>query len=72
MATTITLIPKSGDGTADQIIEAFAQRTGLSGYEQGTAHVFALEGKDHAIEIVHVLDAIDPDWPVHVDLQSPG
>jgi hypothetical protein len=71
MATTITFIPQDDD--ARRILDAFEERTGLSGDHAGDdARIYELQGDDHRVEVVQTLDSIDPQWTRHIALESPA
>jgi hypothetical protein len=72
MASTITFIPQDDD--ADRILDAFEQRTGLSGdrRDDDGARIYELDGEDHRVEVVQTLDGVDPAWNRHVMLESPA
>lgn len=57
---------------ADAILDAFAERTGLEGDDQGDRRVFPLSSSDHQVHVVHQLTEISEHWPTHVGLQYPG
>jgi hypothetical protein len=59
------------DDEAERIIDAFEERTGLEGEDEGDHRRFELVNGDHAIDVVQTLDAIDDDWPEHVGFQEP-
>jgi hypothetical protein len=59
------------DGTADEILDAFQQRTGLHGEDHEQTRSFELHGREHELRIVETLTEIDEHWPVHVGIESP-
>ena len=73
MADTVTLIRKSDDPAADDIIEAFAERTGLDheDTEDGEGVIFDVSD-DHELQVVQTLTDIDPDWTDHLEVGQPG
>lgn len=75
MASTFSLLHKDdGDpAEADRLIEAFADRTGLSYDEIDDGRIFEIqEADDHQIDLVQTLDGIDAGWPKHLALEMPG
>jgi hypothetical protein len=72
MADTVTLIPKGDADTAQEIIDAFAERTGLDHEqaEDGEGVVFDVSD-DHELEVVQTLTEIDPDWTDHLEVGQP-
>jgi hypothetical protein len=70
MSDTITLTKL--DDQADEIINRFAEETGLQREDTGSACVFAVEHSHNGIHVTQTLDAIDPDWPRHVGFEDPA
>jgi hypothetical protein len=60
------------DADADRILDAFEQRTGLEGEDDGDRRVFEVEGTEHEVDVVQTLTDIDEDWTDHVGLQDPA
>jgi hypothetical protein len=71
MADRIVLLSRGEGSRAQEILDAFAERTGLQPHEIPGGAEFPLEGKDHEIEVVQTLTGIDPSWTDHVALGSP-
>ena len=66
------ILPREGDERrADEIIRAFAERTGLEPQQIDGGTSFPIEGAEHATNVVQTLDEIDPDWTEHVALGDP-
>jgi hypothetical protein len=72
MADTVTLLRRGDPDAAEQIIQAFAEQTGLSAREAEDGRVFEIEGSEHSIDIVQTLNGIDAAWEDHVALQMPS
>lgn len=72
MSDRVVLLNRDSDDHAQEIIAAFAQRTGLESQpiEGGTA--FLIGAHDHGVEIVQTLNEIDPQWSEHLYLGDPG
>jgi hypothetical protein len=60
------------DADADRILDAFEQRTGLEGEDDGDRRVFEVEGAEHEVDVVQTLTDIDEDWTDHVGVQDPA
>jgi hypothetical protein len=58
---------------ADSILDAFEQRAGWSGHDDGKRRVFQVDSPDeHQLKVVETLDAVDEHWADHVGLESPA
>jgi hypothetical protein len=73
MADRIVLIPQGDDeARAREIIDAFAEETGLRAEELSDGGVeFPLGPDDHEIEVVQTLNDIDSDWPEYLAVGDP-
>jgi hypothetical protein len=60
------------DEEADRILDAFEERTGLDGEDDGDKRTYPIEGTEHEIDVVQTLTDIDEDWTEHVGVQDPG
>jgi hypothetical protein len=70
MADTIILTKL--DERADQILDQFETRTGLAHSEdRDDRRTFEIAGREHEIDVVQTLTAIDEHWPAHVGLRDP-
>jgi hypothetical protein len=69
MADSIILTKLDAD--ADRILDAFEQRTGLEGEDDGDRRIYDLEGREHEVEVVQTLTGVDEDWTEHVGFQDP-
>ena len=67
------ILQSRGDGArAQEIIQAFGERTGLAAARDGERTVFELGPDDHSVPVVQTLTEIDPEWAEHVALGDPG
>jgi len=65
-----TLIFRKLDAEADRILDAFAERTGLSERAGDERRIFDFEGAGHDVDAYAVLEEIDGSWPEHVRLEN--
>lgn len=71
MADRVILL-REGDGRrADEIIRAFAERTGLEPLQIDGGMSFPIKGAEHTTNVVQTLDEIALDWTEHVALGDP-
>jgi hypothetical protein len=59
------------DGKADDILDAFQERTGLHGRDEVSQRTYPLHGSEHRVRVVQELTAIDDHWTDHVGVQIP-
>ncbi len=71
MADRIILLIRGDETRAQRIIEAFGERTGLTGRSVSGGTEFALGADDHRIQVVQTLTDIDRTWSDHVALGDP-
>jgi hypothetical protein len=71
MANELLLLRRGDAESAQRILDAFAERTGLAAQPVTGGVSYALEGPDHRIKIVEILTDIDANWPRHVALGQP-
>jgi hypothetical protein len=72
MADCVILLREGDEERASEIVQAFAERTGLEGEEVQGGTSFSLEGEEHEVEVVQTLNEIDPDWSEHLALGDPA
>ncbi len=72
MADVLILTSLDGSPRAEQILDAFEQRTGLRGEATSQGRLYDLSVVEHEVEVVQTLTAIDPAWTDRVGLQDPG
>ncbi|MEA2276525.1 MAG: hypothetical protein QOC78_1485 [Solirubrobacteraceae bacterium] len=53
---------------ADEILDAFEERTRLAARDGDEARIFTLAGAGHEVDVEGQLDAVDPAWAEHVEL----
>jgi hypothetical protein len=71
MANELLMLTRDDAATALRIFDAFAERTGLRA-ERVTGGVrYPLDGSDHGLKIVEILNDIDRDWARHIALGQP-
>jgi hypothetical protein len=71
MADRIVMLGRDDGSRSREIIEAFAQRTGLEAVEIDGGAEFAVSGEDHRVPVVQTLNEIDPGWAEHLALGDP-
>jgi len=72
MSDQLVLLTQGDEERSRQIIDAFAQKTGLSANRRPDGVAFELGPDDHRIEVVRTLTEIDSGWSEHVALGDPG
>jgi hypothetical protein len=60
------------ESRAMSILDAFAERTGLTPEAIAGGVRFALQGEDHSVKVVETLSDIDAQWSRHITLGAPG
>jgi hypothetical protein len=60
------------EAKAMSIVDAFAERTGLTAEPIAGGVRFALQGEDHSVKVVETLSDIDAHWSRHITLGEPG
>jgi hypothetical protein len=60
------------DDQADRILDAFERQTGLEGEDDGEKRFFEIEGREHEVDVVQTLTAIDEAWTDHVGFEDPA
>jgi hypothetical protein len=60
------------EARATSILDAFAERTGLTPELIAGGVRFALQGEDHSVKVVETLSDIDIQWSRHITLGEPG
>jgi hypothetical protein len=53
---------------ADEILDAFEERTRLAARDGDEARIFTMAGAGHEVDVEAQLDAVDPGWAEHVEL----
>jgi hypothetical protein len=71
MADRLILLPHPDDSRSWAIIEAFAERTGLTLERRNGGAEFPLHERDHEVQVVQTLTDIDAQWSRHVTLGDP-
>jgi hypothetical protein len=71
MADRIVLLTRGDGARAHEIIDSFAQRSGLEPHEVDGGVEFPLSGDDHEVPVVQTLTEIDPGWTDHLALGEP-
>ena len=71
MAERIVLLSRGDGSRAREIIDSFAQRSGLEPQDVDGGVEFPLSGSDHEVPVVQTLTEIDPGWPDHLALGEP-
>jgi hypothetical protein len=71
VADQLILFTRGDLSRAQQIVRAFAERTGLTPSEVAGGVSFALGPDDHRIQVVQVLTDIDAGWSAHLSLGDP-
>jgi hypothetical protein len=60
------------ESRAMSVLDAFAERTGLTPEPIAGGVRFALQGGDHSVKVVETLNDIDAQWSRHIALGEPG
>ena len=71
MAERIVLLARGDESRAREIIDDFAQRTGLEPRDVDGGVEFPLSGDDHQVPVVQTLTEIDPGWTDHLAIGDP-
>jgi hypothetical protein len=71
MAERIVLLTRGEGPRAREIIDSFAQRSGLEPRDVDGGVEFPLSGDEHAVPVVQTLTEIDPGWTDHLALGDP-
>ncbi|MGZ4268433.1 MAG: hypothetical protein ACXVFN_05435 [Solirubrobacteraceae bacterium] len=68
MPNTLILV-KTGP-RANEILDAFQERTGMAARDADHARIFTVEGAPRAVDPTEELTAIDPAWAEHLELAT--
>jgi len=72
MADRIVLLSRGDETRAQEIIDSFAEQTGLEPTEIDGGAEFPLGPDDHDVDVVETLNEIDDSWPDHLELGDPA
>jgi hypothetical protein len=65
-----TLILVKTGPRADEILDAFQERTGMAARDADHARIFTVEGAPRLVDPTEDLDAVDPEWSQHLELAT--
>ena len=68
MPNTLILV-KTGP-RADEILDAFQERTGMAARDADHARIFTVEGAPRLVDPTDDLTAVDAGWAEHVELAT--